>query len=163
MKGIVAYDSYYGNTKLVAEAIVEQIKAEGHEAELRDVKGDASSPPLGDFLFVGSPVRMGSVSRATKRFVKKLDVSSWKGKPVAVFTTVAPMPGPDATEKQKKSAEKWILQAALKLRDLARVRGLNAVDSVLRIEVKDMKGPLVDKGIEQTRAFAHEFLLAHVK
>lgn len=163
MKGIVAYDSYYGNTKLVAEALVEQVRAEGHEAELRSVKEDYPSPPQGDFLFVGSPNRMGRASGATKRFVKKLDRESWKDKPIAVFTTVALLPKADATEKQKKSAEKWTLRAAPKLRDMARARGLNAVDKVLHVEVKDAKGPLVDNGIEQTKAFAHDFLALHAK
>jgi flavodoxin len=32
MKGLVVYDSVYGNTKMIAEAIAEQISAEGHEA-----------------------------------------------------------------------------------------------------------------------------------
>jgi hypothetical protein len=55
-------------------------------------------------------------------------------------------------------AEKWALGAAPKLRDLAKARGLNAVDEVLYIEVKDQKGPLVDTGVEKTRQFAHEFM-----
>ena len=38
--------------------------------------------------------------------------------------------------------------------------GLNAVDEVLYVDVKDQKGPLVDNGIEQTRQFAHEVLQA---
>ncbi len=83
MKGIVVYDSYYGNTKRVAEAIAEQIKSEGHEAELRSVREDYPSPPQGDFMFVGSPNRMGGVTGRTKRYVKRLDRAVWKDKPVA--------------------------------------------------------------------------------
>ena len=158
MKGIVAYDSYYGNTKLVAEAILEQMKAEGHDGELRNVKEDYPSPPQGDFVFVGSPIRMGSVTRKTKRFVKKLDRDAWKNKPIVVFTTNAQMPKADVPEKEKKSAEKWILNGALKLRDLAKGLGLSAVDNVLRVEVKDSKGPLVDDGLARTKQFTHEFL-----
>jgi len=158
LKGIVVYDTYYGNTKKVAETIADQIKADGHEAELRSVREDYPEPLHGDFLFVGSPNRMGSVTGRTKRFVKKLDLEAWKNKPMAVFTTVAPLPKEDATEKQKKGAEKWILGAATKLRDMAKARGLNVVDKVLYVEVKDAKGPLVDSGVEQTSQFARDFI-----
>jgi len=154
----VAYDTYYGNTKIVAEAILEQIKSDGHEGELRSVREDYPSPPQGDFLFVGSPNRMGRVTGRTKRFVKKLDLEAWRNKPVAVFTTVGLIPKEDATEKQKKSAEKWVLGAAPRLRDMAKARGLNVVDKVLYVEVKDSKGPLIDTGVEQTKQFAHEFI-----
>jgi hypothetical protein len=68
------------------------------------------------------------------------------------------MPKADVPEKEKKSAEKWILNGALKLRDLAKDRGLSAVDNVLRVEVKNSKGPLVDDGLARTKQFTHEFL-----
>ena len=158
MKGIVAYDTYYGNTKKVAETIVEQIKAEGHEAELRSIREDYPSPPQGDFMFVGSPNRMGGVTGKTKRFVKHLDLATWKDKPMAVFVTVASPSKDEIAEKEKQSYEKWALRAAPKLRDLAKARGLNAVDSVLAVGVKNQKGPLVDDGLEKTRQFSHEFL-----
>ena len=158
MKGIVAYDTYYCNTKKVAETIVEQIKAEGHEAELRSIREDYPSPPQGDFMFVGSPNRMGGVTGKTKRFVKHLDLATWKDKPMAVFVTVASPSKDEIAEKEKQSYEKWALRAAPKLRDLAKARGLNAVDSVLAVGVKDQKGPLVDDGLEKTRQFSHEFL-----
>ena len=160
LKGIVVYDSYFGNTKKVAETIVEQIKAEGHEAEIRSVKEDYPSPLQGDFIFVGSPNRMGGVTGRTKRFVKRLDLATWKDKPMAVFATVAAPSKAEETEKERQSYEKWALRAAPKLRDLAKARGLNVVDAVLSVGVKDQKGPLVDDGLEKTKQFAHEFLQA---
>ena len=160
LKGIVVYDSYFGNTKKVAETIVEQIKAEGHEAELRSMREDYPSPPQGDFMFVGSPNRFGGVTGRTKRFVKHLDLATWKGKPMAVFTTVASPPKGEVTEKQNQSHEKWALRAAPKLRDLAKARGLSTVDTVLSVGVKDQRGPLVDDGLEKTKQFAHDFLQA---
>ena len=42
MKAVVVYDTYFGNTKRVAEAIVEQLRADGHEAELRDIREDST-------------------------------------------------------------------------------------------------------------------------
>jgi flavodoxin len=56
MKGIVAYDSVHGNTKQVAEAIAEEIRAAGHEVELIFLKESESNVAQGDFLFIGSPI-----------------------------------------------------------------------------------------------------------
>ena len=160
MKGIVVYDSYFGNTRKVAEAIIEQIKSEGHEAELRSVREDYPSPPQGDFILVGSPNRMGGVTGRTKRYVKHLDRSVWKDKPLAIFTTVASHPEGEVTEKEKSNYERWALRAGPKLRDKAKELGLNAVDKVLYVEVKGQKGPLAENGVEQTKQFVHEFLQA---
>lgn len=157
MKGVVVYDTYYGNTRKVAEAIVEQIKTEGHDAELRSVRERYPSPPEGDFMFVGSPIRMAKVPGRTRRFVKALDREAWKNKPMAVFVTVLP-PAENAPEKQKARAQKWVFSGGPKLRDLAKARGLNVVDKVLHVPVKDMKGPLADNAIEQTKAYVHEFV-----
>ena len=60
MKAVIVYDSYYGNTKAAAEAIAEELKAEGHQADLRSVRQKYRVPPEGEILFLGSPVRMGS-------------------------------------------------------------------------------------------------------
>lgn len=158
MKGVVVYDTYYGNTKIVAEAIAEQLRAEGHEAELRNVREDYPAPPQGDFMFVGSPIRMGSVTGRTKRFVKRLDMAVWKDKPIVVFTTTAPMPKEPATDKQKENFRKWALNGGIKLRDMAKGRGLSAVDNYLWVEVKDAKGPLVETGVEKTKQFTREMV-----
>jgi menaquinone-dependent protoporphyrinogen IX oxidase len=158
MRIVVAYDTYYGNTKQVAETIAEQAKAEGHEVELRNVKEGYPTPPQGEALFVGSPVRVGKVTRATRRFVKRLDPTAWRNKPIIVFTTTAKAPADDATEKQKRVAQKWAFDVAPKFKDKIKAHGLNALDTILFVEVKDVKGPLVDTGVEKAKQFAHEIL-----
>ncbi len=79
MRGVVVYESHYGNTKIVAEAIAQELKAEGHQAELRSVRQHYPEPPQGNIMFLGSPVRMGSVSGRVKRYVKKLDEDVCEG------------------------------------------------------------------------------------
>lgn len=159
MRGIVVYDSYYGNTKLVAEAIAEQLKAEGHEVDLRSVRERYANPPQGDVLFLGSPIRMGSVTRRMKKYVRKLDKGTWKDKPAIVFTTILAQPE-NPTDKQKESREKYDIVAGIRFRDLAREEGLNGIEKHLWVDVKGMKGPLVESGIEKTRQFAHDALLS---
>jgi menaquinone-dependent protoporphyrinogen IX oxidase len=159
MKGVIVYDSYYGNTKTVAEAIVEQLKVEGHEADLRSVRERYPEPPQGDILFLGSPIRMGSVTRKVKKYVSRLDKEIWKAKPIVVFTTILLQPE-NATDKQKESREKYDIAAGRRLRDFARSEGLNAVENHLWVDVKGMKGPLVETGVEKTKQFTHDILLS---
>lgn len=157
MKGLVVYDSYYGNTQKVAEAIAEELRAEGHEAELVSVRDRHASAAHGDVLFLGSPVRMGSVTGRVKRYAKKLDEAAWAGKPIVVFTTVLEV-REDATDAQKHSHEAYDVAAGRKLGDLARSRGLNVLEDLLWVEVSGMKGPLVDTGVEKTRRFTRQLL-----
>jgi Flavodoxin domain len=157
MKGTIVYDSYYGNTKMVAQAIAEQLRAEGDEADLRSVRERQKTPPDGDILFLGSPVRMGSVTGRVKKYVKKLDETEWKDRPVVVFTTILALPE-DATDAQRHSHDAYDIGAGLKLGELARSRGLRAIEDPLWVEVRGMKGPLVETGVEKTKRFTHELL-----
>lgn len=158
MKGVVVYDTYYGNTEKVAEAMADQIRAEGHEAELRSLREKFKSPPIGDFMFIGSPIRFAKASRRARRFVKRIDRESWRNKPIAVFVTIAPPQSEPTDEKEKASVQKWVYSGGPRLRDLARARGLNLVDKVLHVAVKDWKGPLADGWIEQTKEHVKEFV-----
>ena len=161
MKAVVVYDTYYGNTKRVAEAIAEQLKVDGHEVDLRSVREDSTSPPQADVLFVGSPIRFGGPTGRIKKFVKKLDKDLWTGRPVVVFTTTGVMPKEPATDEQKQSFDKWSLSGGRKLRDLAKARGLSALDNYLWVEVnqQDSKvATLVENGIEKTKQFTREIM-----
>ncbi len=157
MKGTVVYDSYYGNTKQVAEAIADQLTAEGHEAEVRSIREHYHSEPNGDVIFLGSPVRMGSVTGRVKRFVKKLDADFWRSRPLVVFTTTLRLPD-DANAEKRQSQEKYDWGAGRKLRDLARERGLPAIEDYLWAEVAGMKGPLTEEALPKTKQFTHDVL-----
>lgn len=156
MKGIVAYDSVHGNTKQVAEAIAEQIKSEGHKVELIALKDGVRGVVTGDFLFVGSPTRMGRMTPSAKEFVEGLDMDYWRNRPVVAFDTVGPMPKDE--EKRKKWLGRVIKSAASKLRDLARERGLGAYPKVLNAAVTGFLGPLAPDALETARDFTREFL-----
>ena len=157
MKATVVYDSYYGNTKQVAEAIADELRAEGHEAEVRSVR-ERHGPALdGDVLFLGSPVRMGAVTGRVKRYVKNLDTGYWNSRPLVVFTTTLQLPE-DASQEKLDAQEKYDRAAGRKLRDLARSRGLLSVDEHLWAEVAGMKGPLTEEAIPKTKQFTRDVL-----
>jgi len=157
MKAVVVYDTYYGNTQAVAEAIVQELRTEGHEAELRSVREKYPAPPQGDLMFLGSPVRWGSVTRKVRKFVNDLDEQVWREKPLVVFTTILLQPE-NATDAQKESRENYDIAAGHKLRELVRAEGLNAVEDHLWVDVKSLKGPLVEIGVEKTKQFVHDFI-----
>lgn len=157
MTGVVVYDSYYGNTQLVAQAIAEELNAQGHSVDLRSVRKKYPSPAQGDILFIGSPVRMGSTTKRVKKYLQKLDKAEWKDKPVVVFTTILALPE-DPKPERIESREKYDIEAGHKLVELARAEGLNALADYLWVDVQGNKGPLVDTGIDQTKQFTREIL-----
>jgi len=156
MKGIVAYDSVYGNTKQVAEAIAEQIRSEGHQVELIAIKDEGKGAVEGDFLFVGSPTRMGRMTRGTKGFLEGLNSEYWKSRPVVAFDTVGPLS--EDAEKRKKWLSRVDRSAATRMQELARERGLSAHPEVLHIAVTGFKGPLASDALDIARDFTHRFM-----
>jgi len=89
MKGIVVYDTSQGNTRKIAEVLAGSLREKGHEVDLfyvKDVKELA--PSQYDFLILGSPTRMNTMSFTMKSFIKdKLKEEGWMGKPFAIFDT----------------------------------------------------------------------------
>ncbi len=159
MKGIIIYESHYGNTKSIAEAIAAELEAAGHTAQLVNLRDRPAPPFQGDILFLGSPVRFGNTSGWLKKFIEKLDKAYWDGKPAMVFTTILALP-PNASEKQMQAQEKYDIGAGRRLRDYAREKGLSTGENTLWVEVKGLKGPLAETGIEKARAFTRETIAA---
>jgi len=76
-----------------------------------------------------------------------------------VFTTILALPE-NSTDEQIESGEKWDLAAGRKLSNMAKSKGLNAIENRLWVEVKGNKGPLVESGVEETKQFTREMLLS---
>jgi flavodoxin len=157
MKGVVAFDSVHGSTKAVAEAIAEEIKAEGHEVELINLREPAPSGVVGDFLLVGSPTRGGRPTKGTTSFVERLE-ESWKGKPAGVFDTVGPLSkDPEKRKKWLETIDAGSKNAASKLKEQCIRKGMK-VSGMLHVPVVGMWGPVTPEGPQMGKDFAHEFL-----
>lgn len=87
MKALVIYDSFYGNTEKVAQAIGQALASRGEVQVLR--VSDVTPEHLGglDLLVVGSPTRAFRPSPATTRFLKGLPRDGLHGVRVAGFDT----------------------------------------------------------------------------
>ncbi|MDI6606387.1 MAG: NAD(P)H-dependent oxidoreductase [Candidatus Omnitrophota bacterium] len=99
-KALVIYYSESGNTKKMAESVVEGLKKEGVEAVIKDVQ-DTSAQELLNFeaIVIGSPTYYGTMSAAIK---KLLDESvkfhgKLEGKVGAAFSSSANIGGGNET------------------------------------------------------------------
>jgi menaquinone-dependent protoporphyrinogen IX oxidase len=144
MKGIVVYDTSYGNTKTIAETIAETLKESGIEVDVSHVK-DVKKLGAKDynFLVLGSPTRFGTMSFATRSFLGKVKSEEWANKPFAAFDTA----NPENMEKKQYSAAEKI---AAKLRD----KKMNQLLPALKAAVFGQKGPIKEGEIERTKEYA---------
>ena len=91
IKGLIVYDSSYGNTKKVAEKIEETLKESGMEVDLFKVKNiKRFNAKDYNFLVIGSPTRFGTMSFGTRFFLGRVKSKEWMNKPFAAFDTENP-------------------------------------------------------------------------
>jgi menaquinone-dependent protoporphyrinogen IX oxidase len=146
MKGIVVYDTSYGNTKKIAETIADTLRESGIEVDLFHVK-DAKKLSAKDysFLVLGSPTKFGTMSFAMRSFLGKVKSEEWMNKPFAAFDTE----NPENVEKKQGSA-------AEKIAEKLTEKKMNQQLPVLKALVFEMKGPLKEGEIERTKDYARE-------
>jgi flavodoxin len=146
MKGIVIYDTSYGNTRMVAEAIAETLKESGIESNVfyvKDVKKLSTNDY--DFLIIGSPTKFGTMSFTVKGFLGKVKKEVWANKPFAAFDTE----NPENIEKKQGSA-------AEKISEKLKEKQMRQLLPVLQVAVLGWKGPLQEGEIERTKEYARK-------
>ncbi len=142
VKVFVVYDTKYGNTKLVAEKIVEGLrKAKAIETAISDVENvDIDDVADSDAIVIGSPNHMGSPARSISNFIDKLGRLGLKGKQVAVFDTYL---GADFEKAVKKMEE----------RINGKAPGLKIIAPGLSIKVVGAKGPVAEGELPKSKEF----------
>jgi len=154
MKGIVIYDTSYGNTRKIAETIAETLKESGIEVDTFYVKKVKKlSAKDYSFLVLGSPTRYGTMSFTVKRFIGRVKSKEWASKPFAAFDTE----NPENLEQSRIQNKEWSAaeKIAVKLRD----KQMNQLLPVLKAVVLGWKGPLQDGEIERAKEYARELAL----
>ena len=139
---IIIYESKYGNTKLVAEKIVEGMtEVSGVEAVLKELK-EFDQKQLAEFdaILVGTPNHMGGATKSIRKFIDNLGKLSLEGEMAAVFDTYL---GGDFEQAVKKM-EKQISE---------KVPGLKLAAPGLSIRVEGMKGPITEGELSRCREF----------
>jgi flavorubredoxin len=134
-KIFIAYDTKYGNTKLVAEKILEGIKeVEELETAIGYVKEiDIEKMAEYDALILGAPNHMGRPSQTMKKFVNKLTELNLKAKYIAIFGTYS-------------GNERPVDRAVRKLEQMVQksVPNSNLIVPSISIRVHGIPGPVVD-------------------
>jgi menaquinone-dependent protoporphyrinogen IX oxidase len=148
MKGIVVYDTSYGNTEKIAEIIADTLKESGIEVDVFDVKDVKKlSAKDYDFLVLGSPTRFGTMSFAIRGFLGKVKSEEWMDKPFAAFDTE----NPENVERSRIEKKEW--SAAEKIAAKLVEKKMKQLLPVLIALVIGQKGPLVEGEVERTKEY----------
>jgi flavodoxin I len=152
MKILVLYDSFFGNTEKIAQAIATEL---GRHHEVSTIKvNTANVDQLQhlDLLFVGSPTRAFSSSPAMTTFLKALPEQSLAEVKVAVFDTrMAPE---DVKPRLLGFATKLAGYADKKILKQLRASGAEVVLPTQGFLVMNSEGPLKDGEIERAETWA---------
>lgn len=142
-KVIVVYESIFGNTKRVAETIIEGMSGvPGIETTLSKPRGvDINQLTKYDVILIGSPNYIGGASPVIRRFINRLGGINLEGKQAAVFDTYAIDRdlGKVVNKLEKQIKEKF--------------PGLKLVAPGLSIKVRGIKGPIVDGELPKCKEF----------
>ncbi len=151
MKTIVIYDSLYGNTKAIAEAIG---KALGPDAMVSNVKDTIPAMTRGaGLVIVGAPTHGGRPSQDMKAFLGNIPAESLRDVRVAAFDTHSSVENQGAFVKMLVgflgTAAKHILKELEK-------RGGIAAAAPEGFIVEGKEGPLQEGELERAAAWATE-------
>lgn len=154
MKVLIIYDSYFENTKKIAQSIGKAFK----NAVVKNTK-DFKLKDLDDVnvLVVGSPTRAFNFSEKTKEFLNKIPKEGLKGKKVATFDT-------RIDDKEVKSKILGFLMktfgyADKKIMKVLVEKGGEKITDPQGFIVLDKEGPLKDGEIQRAEEWARKNII----
>ena len=145
MKTLVVYDSLYGNTEKIAQAIGEAIAGEVSVARVGEV--DLSELKALGLLIVGAPTHGGRPSPATREFLDRVQARALEGVKVAGFDT--------------RLTWRWVRIfgfAAGRIAKSLKEKGGTLIGSPEAFYVKGGDGPLKEGELERAAAWAKEIV-----
>lgn len=157
LRALVVYESMFGNTEQLANAVSKGLEIENFDVTVAEVSEAPNGPPLDvDLLVLGAPTHAFSLSRPSTRADavrqgapearQDLGLREWladiepaptaNGLGVAVFDTRV-----SKVRRLPKAAGPWEAK-------LARHRGFTLLSKPMAFVVEDVKGPLADDELE---------------
>jgi len=142
MKIFIIYDSKYGNTKTVAENILEGLnQVEGIEDDIGYVKEvDFQRIVCYDALIIGAPNHMGSPSRTMKKFIDTLAEFDLKAKNMVAFGTYS---------GRKRPVDRAVKKMEIILGK--KLPNLKLLSPSLSVRVKGVTGPVVEGELTKSK------------
>ena len=145
MKALIVYDSVYGNTEKIAQAIGGAITGEVKVLRMGEV--NPSELKTLDLLIIGSPTHGGRATPAMRDFLKKVSEPDIKGTNVAAFDT--------------RLTTRWVRifgYAAGRIAKNLKKKGSTLIVSPEGFFVKKSKGPLKDGELERAASWANKIM-----
>jgi len=143
MNVLVVYESMYGNTARIAEAIGAGLR-ERVPVEVREMAGVTDIPTGLDLLVVGGPTYAHGVESAMKAFLDRIPEGSLAGVAATSFDTRLDWP-------------KFISGAASKgIGERLAHKGARTVATPESFRVQDKDGPLLEGEVERATAWGRE-------
>lgn len=156
-KALVVYDSQYGNTRQVAEAIGKVLSSEC-QVEVLHVNEVKMAQLQGlDLLIVGSPTQRFRPTPATSNFLKQIPAGGLQGVQIAAFDTRLTQ-----EEIEENGALAFFVRifgyAAKPIASGLQKRGGEQVIAPEGFYVEGMEGPLVDGELERVEDWARQLV-----
>jgi flavodoxin len=152
-KVLVVYDSFFGNTQKVAQALADSLRPVCNVELFRVQDVQHSDIESIGFLIIGSPTRGGQPSPDIKKFIAGLPKNMLKGKRFAVFDTRA---SPKDYGFWVRMLMGVIKYAAEKIaRDLRSRGGIRLIQSEGFV-VQGKEGPLKEGELERAAEWGSE-------
>ena len=153
MKALVIYDSSYGNTATIANAIAEALGSDARaidvdQAQVSDIQPDT-------LIIVGSPTQGGRPTAQITGFLKAIPQDAIKGAKVAAFDTRM---APEEQGLGLRLVMKVIGYAGPRIAAALNSRGGQLAMPPEGFIVEDKEGPLKPGELERARMWARSLL-----
>jgi len=151
MKALVIYESFFGNTEKVAQAIGDALRnlMEVEVCRVSEVKPEQLKEI--NLLIVGSPTRGFMPSPGIKSFIKSIPANRLQGIKAAAFDTR--ISEDDAKPRVLRFLMKLFGYAAEPISKKLRNKGAEIVIAPEGFCVKDTKGPLKEGELERAKSW----------
>jgi flavodoxin len=140
MKTLVIYDSNFGNSKMIADAIAETVQ--GRAISVKEISAEMMEKV--NLLIVGSPINAWQATEKIRQFLNKLPQGSLVGVQAAAFDTrVKIFISGNAAKKISKSLVE---------------KGAIIISEPKGFYVKGNEGPLLDGEIDNAKKWGSDIL-----
>jgi hypothetical protein len=168
LRAMVVYESLFGNTRTVAEAVAEGLRAEGIAVTLADVRhAPAADEVLSQVLVVGAPTHAFSLSRPSTRRDAVRQGAAPDGAGTGLREWLDAMPPTRAGERlgaafdTRAKGARWVPKAAgTRASHLLGRRGYDLLSRPTGFLVTDVAGPLVEGELDRATAWGRALAAA---
>lgn len=154
MQAAIVYDSLYGNTRKIAEAITQALPSNLQAQSVPVNKASNNNLANVRFLIIGSPVHGGRPTPAIQGFIDSLQENTLKDAKVALFDTRFEA---DTQNFALKLLMKTIGYASPKMAQSLKAKGIKVISSEGFI-VEGKEGPLKKGELNRAKSWAKTLL-----